>query len=88
MTRGGRYALFGFAVAIGLAFAPEAFALCPMCRTALESPEARGLAMAFNRGILFLLAMPFTAIALIAGLIWREHRLRLAAAGVDETPRA
>lgn len=64
---------------VGLAIlgllAPEAlWAQCPMCRTALESPEGQALAQAFNRGILFLLSVPFGAIGVVAALVLRSRR--------------
>lgn len=69
-----RHLIGALILLIFIAIAPEAGALCPMCRTALESPEAAGLAGAFNRGILFLLAVPFSALAIIAYLVYREQR--------------
>ncbi len=49
-------------------------AQCSMCRTALESPEARALAEAFRSGILFLLAVPFLAFGTVALLAVRSQR--------------
>lgn len=57
-----------------LGLAPEANAQCAMCRTALESPEGAALAHGFRRGVLFLLAAPFSALGVIAGLVL--HRFK------------
>ncbi len=62
-------------------FADAALAQCPMCRTALGSPEGQQLAAAFRGGILLLVAAPFAAVATIALLIARQLR---AAARVEE----
>ena len=62
-------------IALAAALVPAAAeAQCAMCRTALESPEGLALAAGFRRGVLFLLAVPFSALAVIAGLI--IHRTR------------
>ena len=55
-------------------FSQETFAQCAMCRGALESPEGRQMAQAFNRGILLLLAVPFAAVGTISLLIFRAVR--------------
>jgi hypothetical protein len=62
------------AAGLALAYPSVTLAQCPMCRTALETPEAVALARGFNRGILFLLAVPFAAVAVIAVLIVKERR--------------
>lgn len=59
------------------AVADPAMAQCPMCRTALGSPEGQQLAPAFQQGILLLLVAPFAAVLTIGLLI----RRRLRAAG-------
>jgi hypothetical protein len=69
---------FGLALLLGLADA--VLAQCPMCRTALESPEGRQLAGAFNRAILFLLSVPFTLVGTVALLIARSRRVH----GLDD----
>lgn len=51
----------------------ELLAQCPMCRSAL-SAEGGMLAAAFRHGILFLLAVPFGLVAIVATLIVREGR--------------
>ena len=69
-----------------LLVADTALAQCPMCRTALTSPEGQQLAGAFRGAILLLLAAPFTALATIALLVAR--RLRAAARLEEATPAA
>ncbi len=64
------------ALAVLVFFAGDASAQCAMCRTALESPEAVALAGGFRRAVLFLLAVPFAAVGVIAALI--VHRSRQA----------
>ena len=55
-------------------WAPETLAQCRMCATALGSPEGQVQARAFNQGILFLLAVPMTAIGTIAWLVARRWK--------------
>ena len=69
-----RVGLLIVASLIGLLVAVAVEAQCPMCRKALESPEGRQLASAFNRAILLLLATPFAAVGTIAFLIARRLR--------------
>ena len=69
-----------FAGAVALV-ADDAAAQCAMCRTALESPEAAALAAGFRRAVLFLLAVPFTAIAVIAVMVARRTRAAAEAPG-------
>jgi hypothetical protein len=63
-----RIALLTLAAALLLAFGfvETASAQCAMCRTALEQDGGR-VAAGFNRGILFLLAMPYIVFGSIAG---------------------
>ncbi|MCP3959284.1 MAG: hypothetical protein GY719_15645 [bacterium] len=65
--------------------ADTVLAQCPMCRTALGSPEGQQLAAAFRGGILLLVAVPFAAVATIALLVARQLRAaaRLEAASVE-----
>jgi|GEM_PF-963798 hypothetical protein len=63
------------------------WAQCAMCRTGLlNSPEGQQWASGFNRGILFLLAVPFVILGGIAALIWRAQRRR-ARIGLPQTTR-
>ncbi len=63
--------------------ADGAFAQCPMCRTALGSPEGQQLAAAFRGGILLLVAVPFAAVATIALLVARQLRAAGSIGAVD-----
>ena len=50
-------------------------AQCALCVTALEnSPEGRGMAGSFNRGILFLLAAPYAIFGTVGVVVFRAHR--------------
>ena len=56
-----------------------AYAQCAMCRTALEnSPEGRGMAASFNRGILLLLAVPYAIFGTVGVVVFRAHRRKQA----------
>ena len=65
---------FGLVLLAGWLCSDILWAQCPMCRTALETPEAQALAAGFRRGILFLLTVPFAAVAVIATLVIRNQR--------------
>ncbi len=60
--------------AAALLLADTASAQCAMCRTALESPEAMALAAGFRGAVLFLLAVPFRVVGVIAALIFHRSR--------------
>jgi hypothetical protein len=61
-------------------FGVSAHAQCSMCVTALEnSPEGKGMASSFNRGILFLLAIPYALLGTIGMVVYRAHRKKKAA---------
>ena len=80
-----RAALLAAMVLAVLALSPDPLlGQCAMCRNALDSPEGRELAAAFQRGILLLLAAPFGAVATIGLLIVRAHR-RAASGELDES---
>jgi len=55
-----------------LVLAAPAEAQCAMCRSVFGSAEGQQLAAAFRAGILFLLAAPFAAFAVVAGLAIRS----------------
>jgi hypothetical protein len=58
-----------------------AYAQCSMCVTALEnSPEGKGMAASFNRGILFLLAAPYAILGTAGVLVFRAYRRKSAEA--------
>ena len=53
------------------------FGQCALCRSALsESVEGRAMAVGFNRGILFLVSVPFLTVGFVAFLIFRERSSR------------
>jgi hypothetical protein len=61
-------------------FQGSAQAQCSMCRTALEnSPEGKGMAASFNRGILFLLGIPYIICGTVGVVVYRGYRKRQAA---------
>jgi hypothetical protein len=63
------------AAALGVALLPAAAgAQCPMCRTALQTPQGAALAAGFRHGILLLLAAPFLSIGCVAWLVVRSQR--------------
>ena len=69
------------ALVIGVLFQPPVLAQCSMCVTALEnSPEGRGMAASFNRGILFLLAAPYAILGTAGVMVFRAYRKKQLAA--------
>lgn len=55
-------------------------AQCAMCVTALEnSPEGRSMAASFNRGIVFLLAVPYAILGTVGVVVFRAYRRKQAA---------
>lgn len=54
---------------------PELSAQCPMCKIAAESNLENGGSMGkgLNRGILYMLAMPY-ALVMTIGIIWYRNR--------------
>jgi hypothetical protein len=65
-----------------LVFVETASAQCAMCRTALDQ-EGGQVAAGFNRGILFLLAMPYLVFGSIAGSWYWKRRKSGGALGTD-----
>ena len=73
-------ALLLAALVVTAVFHVPAHAQCAMCVTALEnSPEGKGMAASFNRGILFLLAVPYAILGTAGIVIFRAHRRKQAA---------
>lgn len=73
-------------LAVGL-FQVSAQAQCSMCRTALEnSPEGKGMAGSFNRGILFLLAVPYLIFGSVGVAVYRGYRKKKGAARRADNP--
>jgi hypothetical protein len=60
-----------------------AWAQCAMCRTALDQ-EGGQVAAGFNRGILFLLAMPYVVFGSIAGSWYWKRRKSGGALGTEK----
>lgn len=54
----------------------ETQAQCPMCRTAVESgmDKEHGKGKGLNDGILYLLATPYIAVAVVGGLWYRRNK--------------
>ena len=68
-------------------FEVSAQAQCAMCRTALEnSPEGKGMAASFNRGILFLLGVPYVLFGTFGIFVYRGYRKKKAAARRPDNP--
>ncbi|MFB5945652.1 hypothetical protein [Albibacterium profundi] len=65
-------------LAVALASSPlsEAQAQCAMCSLTADSSVKNGNTQGdnLNKGILFLLAMPYTAVALVGFLWYRKYR--------------
>ncbi|MEX0690800.1 MAG: hypothetical protein WD934_00550 [Gemmatimonadales bacterium] len=49
-----------------------ALAVCPSCKDGLA--ESDQWAMGFNTSILFMMAMPFLVVAVVAGAVYRARR--------------
>jgi hypothetical protein len=69
-------------LAAALAYVETASAQCAMCRTALDQEGGR-VAAGFNRGILFLLAMPYLVFGSIAGSWYWKRRKSGGALGTE-----
>ncbi|MCB0735037.1 MAG: hypothetical protein H6608_11520 [Flavobacteriales bacterium] len=55
----------------------EAFAQCPMCRSAVESAmqnEGNTVGIGLNKGILYLLATPYILVAVVGTVWYRNYR--------------
>jgi hypothetical protein len=69
-------------LAAALVSVETASAQCAMCRTALDQEGGR-VAAGFNRGILFLLAMPYLVFGSIAGSWYWKRRKSGGALGTE-----
>jgi hypothetical protein len=69
-------------LAAALVFVETASAQCALCRTALDQEGGR-VAAGFNRGILFLLAMPYLVFGSIAGSWYWKRRKSGGALGTE-----
>ena len=87
VKRGSIVTLVLAALALSVLTYVPAQAQCSMCVTALEnSPEGKGMAASFNRGILFLLAMPYGILGTAGILLFRAHRRKQVAAARRYNP--
>jgi hypothetical protein len=61
-------------------FQVPAQARCPLCSTALENQaDGKGMAASFNKGILFLLGIPYVICGTMGVVIYRGYRKKKAA---------
>jgi hypothetical protein len=68
-------------------FQVSAEARCPLCSTALEnSSDGKGMAASFNRGILFLLGIPYLLFGTFGVLVYRGYRKKKPAARRPDNP--
>ncbi len=77
MKNKGKFAVaFGVVLLLLLLLSDDLVAQCPMCRMSAESnlknggTDGRGL----NTGILYMLAMPYTLVAIIGFWWWRNRK--------------
>jgi len=71
-----RVMAFAFVAGVLLAIPESTHAQCAMCVTALEQNGGE-MAAGFNRGILFLLGVPYSVFAVIGGSWYWRRRQRL-----------
>ncbi len=74
-----RIVVLGFLLfALALTTAPrDSSAQCPMCKTSLEAnrkDNQKAVGQGLNKGILYLLAMPFILVGTVGGLYWHRQR--------------
>ncbi len=69
-----RHILFLVIIVLIALFVPDAYAQCPMCRSAAEANVKLGgtAAKGLNTGILYLFALPYLVVGLIGVLWWRS----------------
>ncbi len=68
------------AVMIALVMLPDtAFAQCPMCKASAESSMKEGsrVAVGLNKGILYLLAMPYLFYSVLFLIYWLKTRRKV-----------
>jgi hypothetical protein len=68
--------IFLLAFTLSVVMIPDSSAQCPMCRMTVESNlKAGGTAgKGLNRGILYMLAMPYLLVGTIGYVWWRNRR--------------
>lgn len=64
-----RFIFWGTVLMLVVLIAPTCLEACPACKD-LKEPIGRG----FNSSIFFMMAMPFTVVALIGGSIFYHYR--------------
>ncbi len=71
---------FAFTMVVGGALLPTASAQCPMCKTSLEANRKdegdTRVGNGINKGILYLLAMPFVMVGTVGGMYLYRIRRR------------
>lgn len=70
--KGNFFAVFFFLFSIF--YSLNTNAQCAMCRASLESEGSKTKAEAVNDGIVFLMAVPYILVAVIAVVIYRMYR--------------
>jgi hypothetical protein len=77
--------VFTIVILLMVFFQTDALAQCPMCRlsaeTNLENGGTEGLGL--NRGILYMLSLPYLLVATI-GYVWWRNRNRFSDAIIEE----
>lgn len=60
----------------GFTVAPDTYAQCPMCKISAESNLRNGgtAGRGLNKGILYMLALPYTLVGTIGFIWWRNNR--------------
>ncbi len=75
MIRPRQFAVAAMVLIMALALTSEPLAAqCAMCRNTLASSDSQLLIKALRSGILFLLAIPFSIVGVIGGLVYSAHR--------------
>lgn len=75
MKRILRYGLFVLVLGLSAGVA-DTQAQCPMCKMSAESNLKNGgtAGRGLNKGILYMLALPYTLVGTIGYIWWRNHR--------------
>lgn len=78
VSKKNRFIILGILVLVILLLYPtdEAWAQCPMCRIGAETNLARGgsAGKGLNKGILFLLSLPYVLVGTIGFIWWKNKR--------------
>jgi len=78
-----KYWIFLLVIFMVLMMVEPSFAQCPMCKASAESSLKEGstMALGLNKGILYLLAMPYTLFAVLFFLWYWNYRKNRVVAG-------